>query len=64
MRLPTTSEHAISKQFRIGSRNFGPWPIDLWDVSLPGFDGFIGEDFFKKHRVCINYPAGRVEIGD
>jgi hypothetical protein len=31
-------------------------------MKLPGFDGFIGNDFFDKHVVCIDYPARTVVV--
>jgi hypothetical protein len=47
----------------LGGTDFGPWPFDVWNISLPGFDGFIGHDFFAKHVVCIDFPQNRVVIG-
>jgi hypothetical protein len=40
----------------LGGNDFGPWRFEVWDISLPGFDGFIGHDFFAKHVVCIDFP--------
>lgn len=51
-----------TKQFQLGDGEFGPWRFDIWDMDLPGFDGFIGYDFFEKHVVCIDYPRSRVVI--
>jgi hypothetical protein len=48
----------------LGDRNYGPYSIGLLIATLPGFDGMIGDDFFLKHRVCIDYPRNRVVIGD
>lgn len=62
-KLPTSTERVLTNRFMLGSRNFGPWAFDIWNVSLPGFDGFIGDDFFKKHRVCIDFPGRRIVIG-
>jgi hypothetical protein len=61
--LPTSTERVVSHRFMLGGNNFGPWAFDIWKVSLPGFDGFIGDDFFKKHRVCIDFPRNRIVIG-
>jgi hypothetical protein len=61
--LPTSTERVVMHRFMLGNSNFGPWTFDIWKVSLPGFDGFIGDDFFKKHRVCIDFPGNRVVIG-
>jgi len=48
----------------LGNRNFGPWSFGLLIATLPGFNGMIGDDFFLKHRVCIDYPHRRVVIGN
>jgi hypothetical protein len=61
--LPTSTERVVTHRFMLGGSNFGPWAFDIWKVSLPGFDGFIGDDFFKKHRVCIDFPGNRIVIG-
>jgi hypothetical protein len=50
------------KQLSLGAGEFGPWQFELWEMDLPGFDGFIGNDFFDKHVVCIDYPGRRVVI--
>jgi hypothetical protein len=54
----------VSRRFMLGGRNFGPYPLGLLVADLPGFDGMIGDDFFLKHRVCIDYPERRVVIGN
>jgi len=47
----------------LGSRDFGPWRFELWgQMNLPGFDGFIGYDFFAKHVVCVDFPGNRVVV--
>lgn len=56
------SDHIVSQHFVLGDRNFGPWTIGLLDAALPGFDGAIGDDFFAKHQVCIDYPHSRVIV--
>jgi hypothetical protein len=61
--LPTSTERVVTHRFMLGGSNFGPWPLNILNVSLPGFDGFIGDDFFKKHRVCIDFPGNRIVIG-
>jgi hypothetical protein len=58
------TDRVVSRRFVLGDHDFGPWSFGLLVASLPGFDGMIGDDFFMKHRVCIDYPAGRVVIGD
>lgn len=46
-----------TKELVLGGHDFGPWRFEVWDVSLPGFDGFIGHDFFAQHVVCIDSPG-------
>lgn len=46
----------------LGSTDFGPWQFESWDMSLPGFDGFLGYDFFAKHVVCVDFPGNRIVI--
>ena len=52
-----------SKRLVIGGKDFGPMQFQLWDMNLPGFDGFIGYDFFAAHVVCIDFPGNRLLIG-
>ncbi len=52
-----------SKRFSLAGTDFGPWQFDILDVSLPpGFDGFIGYNFFAKHIVCMDFPGRRLLI--
>ncbi len=52
-----------SRHLGLGNVDFGPWQFEIWDMSLPpGFDGFIGYNFFAKHVVCIDFPAKRLLI--
>src|ERR1700692_2047578 len=51
------ADRIVSRRFMLGGRNFGPYPLGLLVADLPGFDGMIGDDFFLKHRVCIDYPG-------
>jgi hypothetical protein len=57
------TDRVISRRFILGGRDFGPYPLGLVITDLP-FDGFIGDDFFVKHRVCIDYPGSRVVVAD
>jgi hypothetical protein len=61
-RVPVSGDSVNTKRFALGGTDFGPWPFQVWDISLPGFDGFIGHDFFMKHVVCIDFPGNRVVI--
>lgn len=60
--VPVSGDSVDTKRFALGNTDFGPWPFQVWDISLPGFDGFIGHDFFMKHVVCIDFPGSRVVI--
>lgn len=58
-----SDDTVTSAQLRLGERNFGPWQFQLWgEMNLPGFDGFIGSDFFAKHVVCVDFPRNRVVV--
>jgi hypothetical protein len=63
MRSPGDSNAVQSTRLILGGTDFGPWRFEVWNISLPGFDGFIGHDFFAKHVVCIDFPQNRVVIG-
>jgi hypothetical protein len=52
-----------TRRLTLGGTDFGPLDLDIWDVSLPpGFDGFIGYNFFSHHVVCIDFPGNRLLI--
>ena len=41
--------------------------LDLGIVNFddpPGLDGSIGDDFFARNRVCMDFPGKRVLIRD
>jgi hypothetical protein len=61
-RSQSSGDSVTTKRFELGGTDFGPWEFELWDVSLPGFDGVIGHNFFAKHLVCIDFPGSRVVI--
>lgn len=60
--LQSTVDHVTLKQLRLGKADFGPWEFQVWDMNLPGFDGFLGYDFFAKHVVCVDFPGKRIVI--
>jgi hypothetical protein len=63
IRNTQSGDTLTSAQLRLGERNFGPWQFELWgEMNLPGFDGFIGSDFFAKHVVCVDFPRDRVVV--
>lgn len=52
-----------TRRFILGGRDFGPWPFDVWDITLPPwFSGFIGYNFFASHIVCMDFPDKRIVI--
>lgn len=53
-----------SSRLLIGEDDFGPWTFNVWEnLVLPsGFDGLIGNDFFLKHVVCMDFPAKRLLV--
>jgi hypothetical protein len=52
-----------TKGLLIGGKSYGPASFMIWDMSLPpGFDGFIGYQFFARHRVCMDFPNQRLVI--
>ena len=57
------TDRITSQRLVLGGHNFGPYPFGMLVADLPGFDGMIGDDFFRQHRVCIDYPRRRVVIG-
>lgn len=58
------SEDALlSKRLVFGGTDFGPLQLEVADLALPpGFDGFIGYNFFAKHVVCLDFPGNRLLI--
>jgi hypothetical protein len=48
--------------------NFGDTDVGAMDfrvvdyAQLPGTDGFVGNDFFSKHVVCIDFPGSQVLV--
>ena len=62
MRPQSDASAVQATRLLLGDTDFGPWRFEVWNMSLPGFDGFIGHDFFAKHVVCIDFPQSRVVI--
>ena len=52
-----------SKHLILGGADFGPLQFGVEDLPLPpGFDGFIGYNFFAHHIVCMDFPGNRLLI--
>jgi hypothetical protein len=62
--IQNTSDAVQTNRLALGGSDFGPWRFEVWEMSLPGFDGFIGHDFFAKHVVCIDFPRARLAIAE
>jgi len=61
---PHLSEgNVTTKRFTLGGTDFGPWRFEIWDMSLPpGFNGFVGYNFFANHIVCMDFPGKQIVI--
>jgi hypothetical protein len=60
---PSSDDRLISKHLWLGDIDFGPWPFDILELTLPpGFDGFMGYNFFATHVVCMDFPGQRLLI--
>ena len=54
----TANGRAVTKTFVLGDRDFGPQPLrSVTFVQPEGADGFIGYDFFARHKVCVDFPG-------
>jgi hypothetical protein len=62
LRSQPAGDTVTTKRFTLGGTDFGPWQFEMWDVTLPGFDGLIGYNFFASHVICIDFPGNRIVI--
>jgi hypothetical protein len=54
----TANGRAVTKAFVLGDRDFGPLTFRAVTFVQPeGADGFIGYDFFARHKVCVDFPG-------
>jgi hypothetical protein len=51
-----------TRRFILGGRDFGPQHFQIWNLALPHFDGFVGNDFFATHITCLDFPARRIRV--
>ena len=59
------ADTVASKRLTLGGTDFDPLRFAVEDLSLPpGFDGFIGYNFFAYHVVCMDFPGNRLLIRD
>jgi hypothetical protein len=62
-RSKQSGDTVMSKRLTLGGADFGPLQFGVEDLSLPpGFDGFIGYNFFAHHIVCMDFPGNRLLI--
>ena len=62
-RSKQSGDTVMSKRLTLGGTDFGPLRFRVEDLSLPpGFDGFIGYNFFAHHIVCMDFPGNRLLI--
>jgi Aspartyl protease len=56
-------DRLTTRRLVLGGKDFGPWPFDVWDITLPPwFSGFLGYNFFARHIVCIDFPGKQIVI--
>jgi hypothetical protein len=60
----TILDQRVSLQhLSLGDTDFGPTDLLVFDhAQLAGTDGFIGDDFFLNHVVCIDFPGKRLLV--
>ena len=52
-----------SRRLLVGGTEFGPWTFEVVDLTLPpGFEGFVGYDFYARHVVCMDFPGKRLLV--
>jgi len=53
------SDQIVSlSHLNFGETDLGAMDFHVIDYSqLPGTDGFIGDDFFATHVVCVDFPG-------
>jgi Aspartyl protease len=65
VQLRQSGDTVTSKRLTLGGVDFGPLQFAVEDLSLPpGFDGFIGYNFFAHHVVCMDFPGNKLLIRD
>jgi hypothetical protein len=60
----TVSNQIVSlPHLNFGTADLGAMDFHVVDyIQLPGTDGFIGDDFFANHVVCIDFPGTRLLV--
>jgi hypothetical protein len=60
---PISDQIVSVRHLSLGDRDFGPVDFRIFDYQgSAGTDGFIGNDFFANHTVCIDFPGKRVLV--
>jgi hypothetical protein len=60
----TVSNQVVSlPHLRFGDTDMGAMDFHVIDYAqLPGTDGFVGNDFFANHVVCMDFPGTRLLV--
>lgn len=54
---PLAKDRTVTRSFALGNKDFGPLELRAMTFVQPeGVDGFIGYDFFARHKVCVDFP--------
>jgi hypothetical protein len=54
----TAQGHVVARTFALANKDFGPLELrPMTFVQPEGVDGFIGYDFFARHKVCVDFPG-------
>ena len=51
-----------ARNFRLAGRDFGPQEFVILDLAEPPGDGLVGNDFFRKHRVLIDWGTSELSV--
>jgi hypothetical protein len=63
LHAPVTDQIVSVSRLTFGEFDMGAMDFHVIDYAqVPGTDGFIGEDFFANHIVCVDFPGTRLFI--
>jgi len=61
--LPIRGETYLTRHFVLGARDFGPLELVSLDIKEPAsVDGYIGNNFFQSHVVCVDALGPRTTV--
>ncbi len=60
----TVSKQLVSlPHLNFGDADMGAMDFQVVDFAqLPGIDGFVGDDFFAEHVVCVDFPGTAILV--